>query len=87
MLREAREQSGLSLGELARRVGSAPEYISEIERGLRHPSRDLLERLAHVLGAPKLPEEYLTREDVRDVRGEPTIVVAVKRLMRKWGIG
>lgn len=87
MLREAREQSGLSLAELSRRVGVTPEHLSEVERGLKYPARDLVERLAHVLGASGLPEEYLTREDVRDVRSEPTIVVAIKRLMRKWGLG
>lgn len=48
LLKEARLTSGLSARALARRVGTAPARISEIERSVHDPSVDTLDR---VLGA------------------------------------
>ncbi len=49
-MREAREKAGLSQGELARRVGVHPTYISHVERGRRALGEDALARVAEVLG-------------------------------------
>lgn len=34
-IRELRKQSGLSVTDLARRIGISPQYLSQIERGHR----------------------------------------------------
>jgi transcriptional regulator with XRE-family HTH domain len=86
MLREARERLGISAEALGHQTGMSGEVIRQYESGARYPTRDAIERLAEALEAPELPELYFTREDVRDVRGAPSLVTAVKRLMRKMGL-
>ena len=46
-----RKKSGLSQEQLAEKVGVSLEYISEIERGLKMPSRQLFLKLIEILGA------------------------------------
>jgi transcriptional regulator with XRE-family HTH domain len=45
-LREQRTQSRLSLRQLAEQVGVSNPYLSQIERGLRKPSAEVLQQLA-----------------------------------------
>ncbi len=49
-LRAARERSGVSLRELARRVGVSPSLVSQIERGSVKPSVGTLYAMANELG-------------------------------------
>lgn len=86
LLKQARERAGLSLEELADKVGMHRQTLYQFESGSRYPTRETVQRIAEVLEYPELEEQFFTREDVRDVRGEPTLVTAVKRLMRKMGI-
>lgn len=48
-LREQRESAGLSLRKLAEQTGVSNPYLSQIERGLRRPSADVLQQLAKAL--------------------------------------
>jgi transcriptional regulator with XRE-family HTH domain len=48
-LREQRTQSRLSLRQLAEQVGVSNPYLSQIERGLRRPSAEVLQQLARAL--------------------------------------
>jgi transcriptional regulator with XRE-family HTH domain len=48
-LRAVREAKGLTLREVARRVGTDPTNLSRIERGLRRPTVPLLLRLSRAL--------------------------------------
>ena len=48
-LREQRTQSRLSLRQLAEQVGVSNPYLSQIERGLRRPSAEVLQQLAKAL--------------------------------------
>ncbi|HEX7298398.1 MAG TPA: helix-turn-helix transcriptional regulator [Solirubrobacteraceae bacterium] len=50
LVREARRRQGISQAELARRAGTSQHAVSLIERGLRRPSLDTLERLLLVTG-------------------------------------
>lgn len=50
-LRSERESHGISLRELARRIGVSPSLISQIETGKIHPSVSTLYSLAAELGA------------------------------------
>jgi transcriptional regulator with XRE-family HTH domain len=45
-LREQREQAKLSLRELAKAAGVSNPYLSQIERGLRKPSAEVLQQIA-----------------------------------------
>jgi transcriptional regulator with XRE-family HTH domain len=48
-LREQRETSRLSLRQLAEQAGVSNPYLSQIERGLRRPSAEVLQQLAKAL--------------------------------------
>ena len=49
-MREARERLGLSLGDLAARVGVSRKMIYEYERGVSDPTLEKAERIASLLG-------------------------------------
>lgn len=48
-IREQRNTAQLSLRALAERAGISNPYLSQIERGLRRPSADILQRVADAL--------------------------------------
>src|SRR6476620_5219426 len=48
-LREQRTASRLSLRQLADQVGVSNSYLSQIERGLRRPSAEVIQQLAKAL--------------------------------------
>jgi transcriptional regulator with XRE-family HTH domain len=45
-IREQREQAKISLRQLADQAGVSNPYLSQIERGLRKPSADILQQIA-----------------------------------------
>jgi transcriptional regulator with XRE-family HTH domain len=45
-IREQREQAHVSLRQLSRLAGVSNPYLSQIERGLRRPSADILQQIA-----------------------------------------
>ena len=45
-IREQREQARISLRQLAQAAGMSNPYLSQIERGLRRPSADILQQIA-----------------------------------------
>ncbi|MGN8026119.1 helix-turn-helix domain-containing protein [Microbacterium sp. 22242] len=51
LLRDARADRGETLAETARRAGVSPQYLSEMERGRKEPSSEML---AAVSGALEL---------------------------------
>lgn len=50
--RRARQRAGLTQEQAAEASGIAPTYISDIERGVRNPSYELLLALAKAVGVP-----------------------------------
>lgn len=48
-LKEQRTSAELSLRQLAEQAGVSNPYLSQIERGLRKPSADVLQQIAHAL--------------------------------------
>jgi transcriptional regulator with XRE-family HTH domain len=50
-LRAARLRAGLTQEELAHRAGVDRSYISQLERGLKSPTVDMLLRLCRATGA------------------------------------
>jgi DNA-binding XRE family transcriptional regulator len=49
-LREERLASGKRLVDVAEEAGVSPQYLSEVERGLKDPSSELLAAMAGALG-------------------------------------
>ena len=45
-IRQQREQAKISLRQLADQAGVSNPYLSQIERGLRKPSADILQQIA-----------------------------------------
>ena len=45
-IREQREQAKISMRQLAQTAGVSNPYLSQIERGLRKPSADILQQIA-----------------------------------------
>jgi transcriptional regulator with XRE-family HTH domain len=45
-IREQREQARISIRQLAQAAGVSNPYLSQIERGLRQPSADILQQIA-----------------------------------------
>jgi transcriptional regulator with XRE-family HTH domain len=75
-IRQQRERANLSLRRLADSAGISNPYLSQIERGIRKPSAEILSRLSRALevSANSLYSMAgLLDEDVRS----PTIVEAI----------
>ncbi|SJN12917.1 helix-turn-helix domain protein [Leucobacter sp. 7(1)] len=49
-LRTQRRQREETLGETAARAGISPQYLSEIERGVKDPSSEMIAAVAGALG-------------------------------------
>src|SRR3990170_5245372 len=62
-----RERKGVSREDLARGSGVSYSYLSEIERGLKRPSTDVLARLATALDM--LPSELLRQIEEMSAKG------------------
>ncbi len=79
VLRQSRQERGLTLRQVGDLVGVSAAYISDIEHGYRHPTSDaMLHRIAPALGVsldevffaagrlpPDLHAEEVTPEQVR----------------------
>ena len=52
ILRTHREGQGRRLGEIAGEAGCSPAYLSEVERGLKDVSADLLISITYALAVP-----------------------------------
>lgn len=48
-LREARHERGETLGQTADRAGVSPQYLSEIERGVKEPSSEVIAAVGRAL--------------------------------------
>ncbi|MFJ6671455.1 helix-turn-helix domain-containing protein [Actinosynnema sp. NPDC091369] len=49
-LRAAREERGSRLVDVAQRAGISPQYLSEIERGRKEPSSEMIAAVTGALG-------------------------------------
>ena len=73
-IREQREQAQVSVRQLARLAGVSNPYLSQIERGLRRPSADILQQIAK--GLRLSAEQLYLRAGILDTRYGDTDVVA-----------
>ena len=76
-IKEQRERANLSLRRLADRAGISNPYLSQIERGIRRPSAEILKRLSRALEISA--ESLYTRAGLIDQGPEaPTVVEAIE---------
>ncbi|HSJ26993.1 MAG TPA: helix-turn-helix transcriptional regulator [Acidimicrobiia bacterium] len=76
-MREHRERANLSLRRLADRAGVSNPYLSQIERGIRRPSAEILKRLSRALEVSA--ESLYTKAGLIDEGpAAPTVVEAVE---------
>lgn len=72
-IRELREERDLSLRELAKKLGVSAAFLSDIELDRRHPSDNVLAKIAHLLNT--------SVEELRTLDTRPA-VEELKRLAR-----
>ena len=64
-LRVLRLANGEKLAETAARAGISPQYLSEIERGLKEPSSEMIAAIAGALGVTLLDLTELLADELR----------------------
>ena len=75
-IREQRQQGQVSLRQLARLAGVSNPYLSQIERGLRKPSAEILQQIAK--GLRISAEQLYVRAGILEFReGNQELVAAV----------
>jgi len=75
-IREQREQAHVSVRQLARLAGVSNPYLSQIERGLRKPSADILQQIAKGL-AISAEQLYIRAGILESRHGDPELVAAI----------
>jgi len=74
-IRQQRERSAISLRKLAERAGISNPYLSQIERGLRKPSAEILKRIARGLSVSA--ESLYERAGLLEGREAPDLEHAI----------
>jgi transcriptional regulator with XRE-family HTH domain len=75
-IREQREQAEVSMRQLARLAGVSNPYLSQIERGLRKPSAEILAQIAK--GLRISAEQLYLRAGILEFRnGDPELIAAI----------
>lgn len=64
-LRHLRHRRGLTLVAAAALAGISPQYLSEVERGRKDPSSEVLAAISGALGAPLVEVTHLASLDLR----------------------
>jgi transcriptional regulator with XRE-family HTH domain len=76
-IREQRHIGHLSLRKLSEMAGVSNPYLSQIERGLRHPSAEILQQIARALRISA--ETLYVRAGILDESDEIDVVSAIMR--------
>jgi DNA-binding XRE family transcriptional regulator len=75
-LRALRQEQQETLSETAARAGISPQYLSEIERGRKEPSSEMIAALAGALGSTLID---LTEHVAGDLRRQMSLVPRASR--------
>jgi transcriptional regulator with XRE-family HTH domain len=75
-IREQREQAHVSVRQLARLAGVSNPYLSQIERGLRKPSAEILQQIAKGL-AISAEQLYMRAGILESRHGDPEVIAAI----------
>ncbi len=75
-IREQRDQAHMSLRQLAQAAGVSNPYLSQVERGLRNPSAEILKQIAQ--GLRISAETLYVRAGILDDRtGDESVTTAI----------
>ena len=74
-IREQRTSAQISIRALAAKSGVSNPYLSQIERGLRRPSAEILAQIAHALSISV--ESLLARAGILETADVPDVVCAI----------
>lgn len=69
LLRALRTEREETLAETAERAGISPQYLSEIERGRKEPSSEMIAALAGALDTTLAELTFAVTEDLRRLSG------------------
>jgi transcriptional regulator with XRE-family HTH domain len=75
-IRDQRISAQISLRGLAAKAGVSNPYLSQVERGLRRPSAEILAQIAHGLSISV--ESLLSRAGILDSADAPEVVRAIR---------
>ena len=75
-IRDQRTSAQISLRGLAAKAGVSNPYLSQVERGLRRPSAEILAQIAHGLSISV--ESLLARAGILDTADTPDVVLAIR---------
>ena len=76
-IRAGRREKQLSLRRLSEASGISNPYLSQIERGLRKPSAEVLQQIARALGVPI--EQLYVRAGILETPGDGDLVAHIRR--------
>jgi transcriptional regulator with XRE-family HTH domain len=74
-IREQRTSAQISVRALAAKAGVSNPYLSQIERGLRRPSAEILTQIAHALSISV--ESLLARAGILETADAPEVIRAI----------
>ena len=85
-IRELRENKDISVRELARQLHVSAAFLSDIELGRRHPSDEVMNRLAECLGTTVEDlQKYDVRPPVQELKritaNDPAMGFALRRVV------
>jgi len=75
-IREQRTAAQISVRGLAAKAGVSNPYLSQVERGLRRPSAEILAQIAHGLSISV--ESLLAKAGILEAAESPGVVIAVR---------
>ncbi len=75
-IREQRTAAQISVRALAAKAGVSNPYLSQVERGLRRPSAEILAQIAHGLSISV--ETLLEKAGILETADAPTVVIAIR---------
>jgi len=75
VIRERRRQHDLTQGDVARLIGTSTPYVGHLEANKRHPSEDIVSRIADALGFDRRELFFLANPKAKEIlhmpRSEP----------------
>jgi transcriptional regulator with XRE-family HTH domain len=72
-LRRIRQERGERLADTAERAGVSPQYLSEIERGLKEPSSEMIAAVAGALELTLVDLTAAVGDELRDRAGDRAV--------------
>jgi transcriptional regulator with XRE-family HTH domain len=76
VIRERRRRGEMTQLQVARRIGTSTPYVGHLESGKRHPSDEVVSRLADALGFDRRELFFLANPKAKEIFHQPEVVPA-----------